>query len=92
MRSGSKCGYESGDLVTVRDEGGWHDNCGKEQCTLCKSLLLDKSTILLQDKCGNEQYISTEMKHTRRRGEAQLCYSILATMGWLEAAVRGVFA
>ena len=31
MRSGGKCGYESGDLVTVRDEVGWHDNSGKEK-------------------------------------------------------------
>ena len=82
VRSGGKCGYESGDLVTVRDEGGWHDNCGKEQYKLahcaiglaenqsCSSTRLhhtvqvstdDESTKLLQDKCGNEQYISTEM-------------------------------
>ena len=56
VRSGEKCGYESGDLVTVRDEGDWHDNCGKEHTVqVCTD---DKSTKLLQDKCGNEQYVS----------------------------------
>ena len=49
VRSGSKCGYESGDLVTLKDEGGgWHDKCGKEQYKLARC----KSIKLCLDKCS----------------------------------------
>ena len=59
VRSGEKCGYESGDLVTVRDEGDWHDNCGKEHTVqVCTD---DKSTKLLHAEQACTLYKSVLM-------------------------------
>ena len=31
VRSGDKCGYESGDLATLKDEAGWHGKQSSEE-------------------------------------------------------------
>ena len=31
LTSGGKCGYESGDLVTLKDEAGWHGKRSSEE-------------------------------------------------------------